>query len=139
VYENCQITEFYNIAKKSRSNKNQVEDSPGTPPNELSKIAHQLCSLLGVEHGETLTDDTLREIDRQVDALGTLRFERRGGRKESKMVGLEEGAGTDRGVSEMLDKIEKFGESEKIFDRAMLKMEYQRELSKAKKKGKRPL
>lgn len=95
--------------------------------------------MLGVDHGETLSDDTLREIDRQVDALGTLRFERRGGRKESKMVSLEEGPGTDRGVSEMLDKIEKFGESEKIFDRAMLKMEYQRELSKAKKKGKRPL
>jgi hypothetical protein len=56
------------------------------------------------------------------------------------MVSLEEGgAGTDRGVSEMLEKIDKFGESEKIFDRAMLKMEYQRELSKAKKKAKRPI
>ncbi len=69
-----------------------------------------MCKLLGVEHGETLNDDTMREIDRQVDALGTMRFERRGGRKESKMVSLEEGgAGTDRGVSEMLEKIEKFG------------------------------
>jgi hypothetical protein len=54
------------------------------------------------------------------------------------MMSFEEGsAGTDRGVSEMLEKIEKFNESEKIFDRAMLKMEYQKELSKAKKKGKR--
>jgi hypothetical protein len=48
------------MAKKSRSNKHHIDDSPDAPPDELTAIAQTLCSLLGVEHGETLTDDTLR-------------------------------------------------------------------------------
>lgn len=140
VYENGQITEFFNIAKKSRANKNMVEDSPECPRQELLQIASEVSALLGIDHSpqSSFTDDAIREIDQRVDAFATMRYERRGGRKESKMVGLEDaGAGTDRGVAEMLEKIEKFGESEKIFDRAMLKMEYQKEMSKARKKGKR--
>jgi hypothetical protein len=74
VYENGQISEFYNIAKKSRSNKNLVDDSPDSPRDELAAIALQVCDLLQIEHGDALSDDTLREMDRQVDGLGTLRF-----------------------------------------------------------------
>lgn len=48
----------------------------------------EICELLHIEHGDSLNDDTLREMDREVDNLGTLRFERRGGRKDSKMMGL---------------------------------------------------
>ena len=47
-----------------------------------------MCELLRIEHGGSLNDDTLREMDRQVDNLGPLKFERRGGRKDSKMLSL---------------------------------------------------
>lgn len=40
-------------------------------------------------------------------------------------------------MSELLEKIDKFSESEKIFDRNMLRMEYQKEMSKVRKKVKK--
>lgn len=40
----------------------------------------------------------------------------------------------DKIVCDLLDKIERFNECEKIFDRNMLKTEYQKELNRIKKK-----
>ena len=38
------------------------------------------------------------------------------------MIGNEETS--DKGISDLLDKIDRFGESEKIFDKKMLRAEY---------------
>jgi hypothetical protein len=69
-----------------------------------------------------LCDDILREVDQRIEELGCcgIRLEEK---RESRMAGEDV---SERGVVELLEKIDRFGESDKIFDRNMLRAEYQK-------------
>ena len=89
VYENGQISEFKNLSKNCRSNKNLVWEMKDAREDECSRIILAIGELLHLERGEEnlLSDEALREMDSQIDALCLGRPERRGVRKDSKMVG----------------------------------------------------
>lgn len=62
VYENGQLTEFYNISKKSRSNKNLVGDTSDSAQDQPAIITRELCRLLSIDLPDSapLSDDVLR-------------------------------------------------------------------------------
>ena len=73
-------------------------------PHKLQQYAKQICELLGVE-GDNFNDDVLKEVDLQIEALGcTVVSHDRVGTRTASGEDLP-----DKGVCDLLDKIDKFG------------------------------
>jgi hypothetical protein len=96
-------------------------------------MTRKICQILNVEC-DNFGDDVMREVDQRIEDLGCA-VVRRPERRDSRLANGDDLS--DRGVCELLEKIEGFGESEKIFDRNMLRAEYHKELSKVRKRGKK--
>lgn len=121
------------MSKNCRANKSAVRDTHPTNPHQLLNITKKICKLLDVDC-DTISNDVMKEIDMKIDNLGCT-VVRRHERRDSRTLISDEFA--DKGVCELLDKIDRFGESEKIFDQNMLRAEYHKELNKVKKRGKK--
>lgn len=93
-----------NISRNCRSNKTAVAQPISSSNHQLQKITKNICDLLAIE-SENLGDDILREVDRRIEELGCCgtRLEEK---RESRMAGEDV---SERGVVELLEKIDRFG------------------------------
>ena len=96
-----------NMNKNCRANKSAVRETHPPSPHQLLSITKKICHLLDIDC-ETISNDVMKEIDTKIDALGCT-VVRKHERRDSRTLASDDL--TDKGVCELLEKIDRFGES----------------------------